>query len=197
MPMHLKITLANGETLELNGDNTTELKYAHQIRTIQETRAMMDPYDSDCWIEVNEPYIKFAETCSKEEDENPTPFSEFDINYYRIRHAEWEICGEHDSFEEYVCNWMNENPGSLQNVMTKGCIDGTVSELTHHTQITDCLIKYQHSIEHKAQEIVENFGNAEFLFDPNNSGFSLDKLVWTCFEETIREALNQFQLEDV
>ena len=194
--IQLKVTLANGETLELSGDNTTELRYAHQIQTIQETRAMMDPYDSDCWIRVDEPYIKYAETCSEEEDENPTPFSEFDIDYYRIRHAEWEVYGNHDNFEEYVCSWMNDNPESLKDVITHGCINGAVPELIYHKQVMDCLVKYKNEIQHKAQEIVDDTGDANFLFDPNNGGFSIDKLVWMCFEETVRNALAQFDLED-
>ena len=103
--------------------------------------------------------------------------------------TEW--IGETD-FEQWVADWMDDNPENIRDVLEYGCINGTVSDLTYTDDIQATFDGYQEDIFNKMNEIVENYGSL-----PNNFEYNPTNITWMVFEETIRDALHALELEDI
>ena len=78
-------------------------------------------------------------------------------------------------------------------VITHGCASGCVGSLIYTSDILKVLSEHARDIQYKVQEIAENIGGMDdFMTD-----FTFDRLVWMCFEETVRDALMRLNLDDV
>ena len=208
--INLKVKLADGTSV-----NPHEL--AKQIRTTDtltiflNQEALVHPTTLQ-WIEGNQsfyiaerdneedaegnaggflPYNEFGELIRDLPDDEQSEITE-DEYYYQIAEIQWE--GEND-FETFVANWMNRNRDSYKDLVTHGCVSGMVGELIYHNQIIQCIKKHKHDLEAIIQDLADSLDNMNFLFKPNN--FSFDILVWMCFEETVKKALQNLDIEDI
>ena len=215
MAIDLKLTLANGDTIE-GYEIADHVKDFDALQLLLNQKAVVHPTNHD-WVEGLQSFYE-AERDNKEiEDEGGghLPYDQFgelirnldadeqeyldqDDYYYQITEVNWEpkIGSE---FEAFVAKWMKENGEYLQDLTTHGCQNGTVSELIHHQQIWEKLKKHYLDIEIKVQEIYNSLGSMDFLFstDHGSTGFTFNKVLWMCFEETVRESLQHLDLEDI
>ena len=144
-------------------------------------------------------YIPYDELGTPVRDLHPDEQADMDEDdyYYQIETAEWE--GDSD-FESFVAEWMNENKDSYKDLVTNGCVSGMVSKLVYHSQVLDCIREHKRELEMIVQDIAENLGDMDFLFglcEYNKRDFSFDRLVWMCFEETVRQTVGQLDLSDI
>ena len=120
-------------------------------------------------------------------------------NYKRILSAEWDFAKQENNFLKYVERLMNkysiENPYWCYHLMQHGCQSGLVAELIYDTDCHRILAEYSYDIEEIVQIIGESFGDQINILKA--SEFSFYKLIWLCFEETVRSILYNLELEDI
>ena len=212
--IHLILQLADGTDLDTD-------MFSEQIR---DTDALTQIMNQNVlvnaatlqWIDAPEPFQIAEENNEEIDDEgggylpyddcgelirdlDPEEQNELDEDdyYYHITKAEW--VGKSD-YEGYVANWMNENHDAYRDMITHGCETGMMSDLIYHSQVMEHLKTYKREIEYVVQEIADDLGDMGFLFgqtEYNKRDFSFDRLVWMCFEETVRNTLRQLDLEDI
>ena len=215
MAIDLKLTLANGDTIE-GYEIANYIKDFDALRTLLNQEAVVHPTNYD-WeeceqsfqkaeqdnVEINGeggaylPYDRYGKLVRNLEPDEQEWLDEDDY-YYQIAEVEWQP-QNNSEFEAFVANWMGENGDYLQDLTVHGCVNGTVSELSTQQQISQVIEKHRAEIEMKVQEIYDSFGEIDFLFSKgyNNHGFTFNRLIWMCFEETVKEALQRLDLEDV
>lgn len=215
MAIDLKLTLASGDTIE-GHEIANHIKNFDSLQLLLNQKAVVHPINHD-WVEGLQSFYEAERDNEEIEDEGGghLPYDQFgelirdldadeqeyldeDDYYYQITEVDWEPKRDSE-FEAFVAKWMKENGEYLQDLTTHGCQNGTVSELVHHQQIWKKLEKHYLDIEIKVQEIYDSLGSMDFLFSRGygSSGFTFSKIVWMCFEETVKEALQRLDLEDV
>ena len=211
----LKIQLANSTHIS-DVEIAPHIKDTETLTLFMNQEVVVHP-ETLQWTEAKQPF-EIAER-DNEEDENgdaggflpydefgvlvrDLPFEEqlqhtYDDSYWQVSEIAWE--GE-TGFEEFVATWMNESQDAYKDLLTNGCQSGMVSELVYHYQVISCIKAHKRELEGIVQEIADEFGDMGFLFGKcewNPKDFSFDRLVWMCFEETVKTALHTLQLEDV
>ena len=205
----LKLTLANGDTL--NSEKLADhIKDFNALLPILEREVIMHPEEIE-WIEGSQTFHDAERDNEEDADGNAggfLPYNQFgelirslpideqskleeDDYYYQVSEVEWE---GNTNFESFVTKWMNENPSALKDVITYGCASGCVGSLIYTSDCLKVLAEHALDIQHKIQQIAEDFGNGEFM---DFTDFSFDKLIWMCFEQTVREVLSNLQLDDI
>ena len=213
--IELKIQLANATQIDMDEINE-HINDSDELTLFMDKKVLVHPTTLS-WIESpqlfehaerdNEedsdgngggylPYVDTGELARDHTTKTGETVDEDDY-YYQVSDIEWE--GETE-FEEYVANWMNENPESYKDLITHGCISGMIPDLLYHNQILECLRDYKRDLENIIQEIADNLGDMGFLFGQcqyNSNDFSFDRLIWMCFEETVRQTLSNLDLDDI
>ena len=179
--MDLIITLDNEDHDDWTIDNSNadglRLKRIEHLDSFWCKRVVFNPYTSD-WDDIPQ-------------DEADIPEDSFKI--YAIS---WS--NESSEFEEYVSEWLNDCDSAVEwKDLLHGGVQSGMTELIHTSTAMEVFGQFKSDIEAKVQQVVGDLGDAEFLFDDKRGGFSLDKIVWLAFEETVRDALSIFGLEDI
>jgi len=213
--INLSIKLADGTHVDID-ELIEQLNNTDALTLLLNREIVMHPVSLQ-WIEGSQSF-EVAERDNEEDDDgngggylpynwegvlirdlDPDEQEELDEDehYYQVETAEWS--GTTD-FETFVANWMNDNRDAYKDLITNGCVSGMVGELVYHSQVLDCIREHKRDLEIIVQEIAESLGDMGFLFgqcEYRPSNFTFDRLVWMCFEHSVREALLQFQLSDV
>ena len=212
--IHLKIKLADGTTIDID-ELADHIKDTETLTLFLDREIVINPKSLQ-WIEGTQSF-EDAETYNEEGEDGEggfIPYDEFGVPirdlepdeqaatnennyYYQIETAEW--VGKSD-YELYVANWMNDHHDSYKDIVTHGCVNGTMSDLVHHNQILQHIKYYKTELEVIIQEIADSLDDMGFLFgqsEYNKRDFSFDRLVWMCFEETVRQTVAQLNLNDI
>ena len=211
--IHLKIELADGT--EIDTDEFAEhIRSTDTLTTILNQEVVVHP-DTLQWIDGIQSFEE-AEANNPEDDDGAGGYIPYDSHgvpirtlhpeekelidedeyYYQISEIKW-VGKTH--YEQFVAQWMNENRDSYKGLIYNGCISGMVGELIYHNQVLDCIKEHKSELEAIIQETANSLGDMGFLFgeSEHSSDFSFDKLVWMCFEQTVRNTLNHLMLTDI
>lgn len=194
----LTLTLANNATVEIK-ENTE-----NAIRNIDELDGLFSGAAYISYpVKDNEAHANPADMLFNLEPEID-PAKEYDRPYQRVKDATWNFAESYptpdgykaDGFKGFVQDEMNkhckENVYWCHDVIIHGCAGGTVPSLIYTSDCLKVLAEHPSDIELQIQEIAENIGLEDFMED-----FSFDKLVWLCFEQTVRDVLSNLQLDDI
>lgn len=116
-----------------------------------------------------------------------------EAGYLGVQSVKW--VGNSD-FEKYVAKWMNKERGN-PTIYTDLIMNGIASGITHLIWSKECLRvigKFGWDLQSILDDMHDSIGEMEFLF---KDGFTFDRVVWCCFEETVRTALMDLQLDDI
>lgn len=187
----LKLTLANGAVVEIDdGDNG--ITNRDELSSVFDSTAYLDYNDGDA--NVNNILFDVAD------DEDMDDYG-MHGDYIRVVSAEWCFAESGyvgcDTFKQFVQAEMNryceDGADWCYDVIMHGCAGGTVSSLIYTSDIIKVLSEHARDIQFKVQEIADNIGGMDdFMTD-----FTFDRLVWMCFEETVRDVLLKLELDDV
>ena len=210
--IHLQVNLNDGTNLDAN-DLADHIRDTDELTLFMEQEVVVHPKSLQ-WTKAEQSY-EIAERDNEEGEDgeganlpyhetgllirnvHPEVKAELDENDYYYQVAEIEWVGKTD-YERYVADWMNENRESYKDMITHGCESGMMSDLIYHSQILSHIEDYKRELECIVQEIYDDIGDLGFLFGANNTGdFSFDRLVWMCFEQTVRNTISQLQLNDI
>ena len=196
----LTLTLINGDTVEIKENTDNAIRNIDELDslfsgtaciyyTVENSKAHADPDNMLFDLEPGvDEIIKYG-----------TP-------YQRIKGAAWNFAEGYntpdgyktDGFKGFVQDEMNKHSKEsvywCHDVITHGCAGGTVPSLVYTSDCLKVLAEHTRDIESQIQEIAENIGLEGFM---NFDDFSFDKLVWMCFEETVRDVLSNLQLDDI
>ena len=210
--INLNVQLADGTSINID-ELIEQLNNTHALTLLLNREIVMHPENLQ-WVEGSQSFEEAERVNEEDNDGNgggylpynwegilirdldPDEQDNEDEYYFQVETAEWSGSTE---FEKYVADWMNDNPDSYKDLITNGCISGMVPDLIYENQIIEHIQEYKRDLEIIIQEIANNldmgflFGQCEYK--PSN--FTFNKLVWMCFEETVRKTLQHFQLSDI
>ena len=197
----LKLTLANEDTVDIDKNTDNCIRNNEHLNSIFSGNASIYYVDED---QEGPVYVDPEDIVFHPENAIKT---EGDPSYQRITKAEWDFKTGHEtiyggyrtnSWEAFVEDEMNKYSQTDANwcydVINQGCATGCVKSLVYKADILKILVEHSIDLEHEIREIGKRFGDGSFM---DFSEFNFSNLVWMCFEEKIREVLNNLDLEDV
>ena len=194
----LTLTLVNDDTLEITENKENAIRNINELNSLFSGTAAIK-YNDDPTIGFQEHRYDFSDMLFElEPGINPT--KEYGAPYQRIKDATWTFANGYvlDGFKSFVQDEMNKHSKDsiywCHDVITHGCASGTVSSLIYTSDCLKVLAEHASDIENKINQIGEDFGES---YSMNYANFSFDKLIWMCFEETVRDVLSNLQLDDI
>ena len=194
----LTLTLLNNDTVEIKENVDNAIRNIDELDSLFSGTACIYYTLKDSMGNANPEDMLF--------DLEPgiDPADEYDTSYQRIKDATWNFADSYktpdgyktEGFKGFVQDEMNKHSKEsvywCHDVIVHGCAGGTVSSLIYTSDCLKVLAEHTRDIESQIQEIAENIGLEGFMND-----FSFDKLVWLCFEQTVRDVLSNLQLDDI
>jgi len=196
----LKLTLANGKVIEIDEHEENAIRNSDELRSLFNGTACIYHYEEEGKEDFTDPEDMLFEL-----EVGIDPAKEYDEPYQRITKVKWNFADHYmtetgmkaEGFKGFVEDQMNEHSEDdvywCYDVANHGCASGTVGCLIYTSDCLKVLAEHSRDIEGIIQEIGEDLGaKAIDLKD-----FTFDKLVWMCFEQTLRDALQALYLEDI